>query len=104
MSFAKVTGSDPRRPEEARKFDREEVNSDDRSDDLMLLVSMISGMMALLLKIKPLAWLSVITSLSAVADSSKQSTDQKTLTTTIAFSLMGLISSYFLPQRVATNK
>jgi hypothetical protein len=104
MSFAKVTGGDPKRPDEARKFDREEVNTGDRQDDLMLLLTMISGMLALLLRLKILAWISVITSVSAIADSSQHSTDRKTLTTTITFALMGLIASYFLPQKIVASK
>jgi hypothetical protein len=104
MSFAKVTGGDPKRPDEARKFNRDEVNTDDRSDDLMLLLTMVAGMLALLLRLKVLAWISAITSVSAIADSSQHSTDRKTLTTTITFAIMGLIASYFLPQKLAASK
>lgn len=101
-AFSRATAGDPKRPLEARPFDRDEVNTDDRSNDIMLLVAMVAGLLSLLLKLKPLAWAAVISGVAAMANVSKHSGDPKTTMTTITFSIMGFIAAYVLQPKSKT--
>ena len=95
-AYIRATAGDPRRPLEARPFEREEVNTDDRSNDVALLVAMVLGALSLLLKLKLIAWAAVIAGVSAMANVSKHAGDPKTTMTTITFSIMGFIAAYLM--------
>lgn len=48
----KILQSDPRRPDEARVFERPESNDEQQPQDPILFIGLLFGMVALILKVK----------------------------------------------------
>ncbi|CAD7699053.1 unnamed protein product [Ostreobium quekettii] len=65
-SFAKTTGGDPRRP--PKKYNRPVTSPDDQPPDPMLLMALVFGILALLMKMKVSAWCSLFCCISSLAN------------------------------------
>mmetsp|Transcript_35092 Transcript_35092/g.99527 ORF Transcript_35092/g.99527 Transcript_35092/m.99527 type:complete len:103 (-) Transcript_35092:207-515(-) len=90
---------DPRRPAEARKYERPMVKDEDQSTDLIALVALIFGMGAVTFKIKVCSWISLLCCVSSLCTMKGQETDAKQVVTSITFAMLGLVSSYLSPQK-----
>lgn len=96
-SILKAASGDPRRPNEVKKYNRPVVNMDTQPPDFMLLVGMIFGMVALLVKVKAAGWVSIVCCVSALANMKSEAMDLKQIVSAVTFGIMGLISSYLSP-------
>ncbi|GBF98607.1 hypothetical protein Rsub_10796 [Raphidocelis subcapitata] len=91
----KVTPSsgDPRRPDDARRFPRTAAGLDESGLDNYFLFSMMVALAGFALKNKMIAWCAVFVCAAGFANLSRGSALQH-VTSSIAFSVMGLVASY----------
>ncbi|CAD7700164.1 unnamed protein product [Ostreobium quekettii] len=93
----KTSGGDPRRPQAAKKYSRPVVNADDQPPDPMLLMALVFGVLALLMKMKVCAWCSVFCCISSLANMKSELMDLKHIISSVTFAVMGLVASYLVP-------
>ena len=102
QSGGKLAAGDPRRPAQVHSFDKSTVNTDDRSPDALLLVAVILALAALMMKVKLAAWASLITVLSAVANTPFGTADSfKHTVSAVTFSVVSVAACYIVPVRAS---
>ena len=104
QSGGKPAAGDPRRPYEVHPYNKNAVNSDERSPDVLLLATLLLGLLALLLKTKIAAWASVITVVSALANMPFGTAGGlKHTMSTVTFAVLGVLACYVVPVRASAS-
>lgn len=98
MSASRHTSGDPRRPQDAKPFDRGSVNIKDTTPLLLLLITAFLGFVGMLNKSKLAAWPAVVCAVSAVVSTPQEAADYKHAIfirlLAILIAVIGLIVSY----------
>ncbi|PSC74881.1 Asterix [Micractinium conductrix] len=92
----KLSG-DPRRPAEARKYERPRVNLEEEPPSMFLLMGLALGLLSLVFKAKLPAWGSLLLCLCGVANAKSGHADVKQFISSLTFAVFGLVSSYLMP-------
>lgn len=93
----KSQANDPRRPQEEKKYKRPVLNAESQPPDAMLILALIFGIVALLMKFKLAAWASLFCCISSLANMKSELMDFKHIISSVTFAVMGLIASYLVP-------
>eukprot|EP00771_Trimastix_marina_P001748 gnl/Trimastix_PCT/2841.p1 GENE.gnl/Trimastix_PCT/2841~~gnl/Trimastix_PCT/2841.p1 ORF type:complete len:122 (-),score=17.99 gnl/Trimastix_PCT/2841:32-361(-) len=91
---------DPRRPDEAVPYKQtEEEVDDDALGDYAALLSLLCGMCGMMLKMKLLSWAALFLCFVAFSTMRWTESETKSIFASFSFSMMGLVMSYFGPNR-----
>ncbi|XP_010939356.1 protein Asterix-like [Elaeis guineensis] len=104
MKETSSTASDPRQPSTARPYVPPTVSPQDLPIDYSGFFAVIFGVTGVMLRYKLCSWLAIIFCAQSLANMKNLENDLKQISMAMMFAIMGLVTNYFGPSRLASKQ